>query len=137
MSPGPRVVDPPELARPRGFAHGIVAPAGARLLFVAGQVGWDREARLVGDSFVAQWERAIDNVLAVVRAAGGSPPDVVRMTVYVTDKREYEAALSELGAVWRERFAKHYPAMALVEVAALLEPGAKVEIEATAALPPE
>ena len=137
MSPRPRVIDPPELARPRGFAHGIVAPAGARLLSVAGQVGWDGAARLVGESFGAQWERALDNVLAVVRAAGGSPRDVVRMTVYVTDRREYAAALSELGAVWRERFGKHYPAMALVEVAALLEPGAKIEIEATAALAPE
>lgn len=133
----PRIVNPPALGRPRGYANGVLAPAGSRMLFVAGQVGWDGDQRLVGPGFVEQFERALANVLAVVAEAGGEPEHVVRLTVYVTSKPEYLGHLSELGAAWRRTMGRHYPAMALVEVAGLVEDGAKVEIEATAALPPE
>ena len=133
----PRIVNPPALGRPRGYANGVLAPAGGRILFVAGQVGWDGDQRIVGPGFVEQFERALANVLAVVAEAGGEPEHVVRLTVYVTSKREYLGHLSELGAAWRRTMGRHYPAMALVEVAGLVEDGAKVEIEATAALPPE
>lgn len=129
-----QAISPAELGRARGYSHGILAPAGGRLLFVAGQIGWDRDERLA-DGFVAQFARALDNLLAVVRTAGGAPEHVARLTVYVVDREEYRRALGALGAVWRERFGRHYPAMALVEVRALLEPGARLEMEATAVVP--
>lgn len=108
---------------------------GTRTLFVAGQVGWDREMRFVSDDFAEQFVQALDNVLAVVREAGGTPEHIGRMTIYVTDKARYLAAAKAIGVAWRERMGKHYPAMALVEVKALLEDRALVEIEATAVLP--
>ncbi len=126
------IVNPPQLAKPRGYSHGVKGRG--ELLFVAGQIGWDAEARLVSDDFVAQFAQALDNVLAVVRSAGGAPESVARLTIYVADKAEYVAAARALGAAWRERMGRHYPAMALVEVKSLLEPGARVEIEATAIL---
>lgn len=125
-------VNPPGLARPSGYSHGLRGRG--ELLFVAGQVGWDAQERMVSDDFVAQFAQALDNVLAVVRAAGGVPESVGRLTVYVTDKDEYLRRRRELGPAWRERFGRHYPAMALVEVKGLLEPGAQLEIEATALL---
>ncbi len=126
------IVAPPGLARPRGYSHGLKGRG--ELLFVAGQIGWDAQERVVSDDFVAQFAQALDNVLAVVRAAGGEPGSVARLTVYVTDKREYRERASDVGAVYRERMGRHYPAMALVEVRSLLEDSAKVEIEATAVL---
>ncbi len=114
----------------------MLAPAGARILFVAGQIGWDGDRKLVGPGdFAAQFAQALRNVVAVVRAAGGSPEHIARVTLYVTDKREYVAAREAIGAAWREIIGRHYPAMAMVEVSGLLEPGALLEIEATAALP--
>ena len=107
---------------------------GPRLLFVAGQIGWDEGQRLVSDDFVEQFDRALRNVLAVVLEAGGAPGGVARLVVYVTDKREYLARTSEIGERWRALMGKHYPAMALVEVKGLLEDGAKVEIEGIAVL---
>jgi enamine deaminase RidA (YjgF/YER057c/UK114 family) len=101
-------------------------------LFVAGQVGWNREGRLVSSDFVEQFAQALDNVLDVVWAAGGRPESVARMTVYVTDKREYQTRTKAVGEAWRRRMGRHYPAMALLEVRSLLEEGAKVEIEAVA-----
>ena len=132
-----RAVNPAELGAPRGYAHGMLAPAGGRLLFVAGQVGWDGEGRLVPGGFVAQFGQALRNVAAVVRAAGGRPEDVARLTIYVADRGEYLADLGAVGAAYREVMGRHYPAMALVEVRALLDPGARVEIEATAVLATE
>jgi enamine deaminase RidA (YjgF/YER057c/UK114 family) len=134
MSKPLEVVDPPELGAPQGYANGVVVPAGRRLLFVAGQIGWDGEQRLVGDDFGAQFAQALANVLTVVRAAGGEAAVVARLTVYVVDKAEYAASRRELGERWRELMGRHYPAMALIEVRGLLAPGAKVEIEAVAAL---
>ena len=133
--PGPLPINPAELGAPRGYSNGMLAPPGARLLFVAGQVGWDREQQLVGESFAEQFGAALGNVIAVVRDAGGRPEHLVRLTIYVTDRRDYLAQLEEVGAAYRGLMGRHYPAMALVEVKALLETGAKVEIEGTAAVP--
>ena len=128
-------INPSSLGAPRGYSNGMIAPAGGRVLFVAGQIAWDADQRLVGEGFTGQFERALANVLAVVREAGGGPEQVGRLTIYVTDRQEYLAALSEVGEAYRRVMGRHFPAMALVEVAALLEHGAKVEIEATAVLP--
>jgi len=131
----PIVVNPVELGAPRGYSNGMLAPAGGRLLCVAGQIGWNSDQTLVGEDFVAQFEQALANAVTVVRSAGGTPEHVVRLTMYVVDRHEYLAELSEIGAAYRKCMGSHYPVMALVEVSALLEPGAKVEIEATAVLP--
>jgi enamine deaminase RidA (YjgF/YER057c/UK114 family) len=111
----------------------MLAPAG-RVLAIAGQIGWDADSKLVSDDFVAQFGRALSNVLAVVRDAGGMPTDLILLRIYVTDKQLYTARLAEVGGVYRERMGKHYPAMALVQVADLLEPGARVEIEGLAVI---
>jgi enamine deaminase RidA (YjgF/YER057c/UK114 family) len=129
------IVNPESWAAPKGYANGIVAPAGGRTIFIAGQVGWDADQKLVGDDFLSQFRQALENVVAVLRAAGGAPEHLARLTIYVTDKREYLEALREIGQAWRNVMGKHFPAMALVEVKALLEPGAKVEIEGTGVLP--
>ncbi len=132
-----RVINPTALGAPKGYSNGILAAAGGRLLFVAGQVAWDDEQAVVSDVFAKQFAQALDNVLAVVREAGGKPEHVARLTIYVTDKSEYIAQSREVGAEYRSRMGKHFPAMALIEVKSLLEEGAKLEIEATAVLPAE
>jgi enamine deaminase RidA (YjgF/YER057c/UK114 family) len=123
-------INPDSLAKPRGYNHGMKGHGD--VVFVAGQIGWNREGRMVGDDFVAQFAQALDNVLAVVSTAGGSPTSVARMVVYVTDKAEYVRRAKDLGEAWRRRLGKHFPAMVLVEVKSLLADDAKVEIEATA-----
>ena len=130
------IVNPDSVAPPRGYSNGMVL-TGGRVLFVAGMIGWDRDSKLVSDQFVPQFAQALDNVLAVVREAGGGPEHIGRFTIYVTDRHAYMKLAKEVGAAYRERMGKHYPAMALVQVAALLEEGAQVEIEATAVLPDE
>ena len=127
-------INPESLGRPRGYSNGLLTTPGARLLFVAGQVGWDENQRLVGEDFVEQFERALRNLLAVVQEAGGEPGGVARLVVYVTDKREYAARTREIGERWRALMGRHFPAMTLVEVSALLEDGAKVEIEGIAVI---
>jgi enamine deaminase RidA (YjgF/YER057c/UK114 family) len=127
-----QVVAVPGFPPPKGYANGIVASG--RRLYVAGQVGWDEREVIVSDDVGEQFVKALDNVLAVVRAAGGRPEDVVKMTVFVTDVDGYVAARALLRTAWRERFGRHYPAMALIGIARLFEPGAKVEIEAVAEL---
>jgi enamine deaminase RidA (YjgF/YER057c/UK114 family) len=127
-------VNPATLAPPRGYSHGIVAQG--HILFVAGQIGWDRHAEVVSDSFVDQFDQAVANVLEVVAAAGGSAESVARLTIFVVDKGEYLAATRDIGERYRARMGKHFPAMTLVEVKGLLEPGARVEIEATAVIEP-
>ena len=129
-----KTINPESLGRPRGYTNGLLTTPGARLLFVAGQIGWDENQRLVGEDFVEQFDRALQNVLAVVNEAGGSPDGIARLVVYVTDKREYVARTREIGARWRALMGRHFPAMTLVEVSALLEDGAKVEIEGIAVL---
>jgi enamine deaminase RidA (YjgF/YER057c/UK114 family) len=129
-------INPPALGAPRGFNHGLVVPPGCTLLFVAGQTAASTNG-VVGDrAFVSQFTEALDKTLAVVRAAGGAPEHVVRMTVYVTDMEAYRASRKCLTSVWRERMGRHYPAMALIAVTELVDRDATVEIEATAALPP-
>lgn len=127
------VVNPQGWTRPSGYANGVVAEG--RYLAVSGQIGWNEHNELVSEDFLEQARQALRNVVAVVRAAGGAPEHIVRLTWYVTDKNAYRAALRGLGAAYREIVGEHYPAMALVQVADLLEEGAKVEIEATAILP--
>jgi enamine deaminase RidA (YjgF/YER057c/UK114 family) len=129
-----KTINPESLGRPRGYTNGLLTTPGARLLFVAGQIGWDENQRLVGEDFVEQFDRALRNVLAVVNEAGGASEGVARLVVYVTDKREYAARTREIGARWRALMGRHFPAMTLVEVSALLEDGAKVEIEGIAVL---
>ena len=124
------IINPPTLASPRGYSHGVAGSG--RVLFVAGQVGWNERCELVGERFADQFDQALANVLAVVREAGGSSESVGRLTIYVVDKTEYLSALREIGEKYRARMGRHYPAMTLVEVKSLLEDGAKVEIEATA-----
>ena len=132
MTVGLTAINPESLARPRGYSHGIKGRGD--LLFVAGQIGWNRESRMVSDDLVDQFGRALDNVLDVVWAAGGSPASVARMVLYVTDKAEYRRRAKPLGEAYRKRMGKHFPAMVLVEVKSLLEDDAKVEIEAVALL---
>jgi len=127
-----RAIEPLGWARPHGYSNGIAA-AGT-VLFVAGQIGWEPRSSKLAKTFGAQFDQALANVVAVVREAGGIPSDLVRVTVYVTRKAEYVSQLKQVGAAWRRRIGRHYPAMTLVEVKGLLEPGAKVEIEATAVL---
>ena len=130
-------VQPEGWDKPSGYSNGFAVEGPARWLSVAGQVSWDAQCRLVGpDDFVAQFRQALSNVVAIVRAAGGEPHHVQEMTVYVIDKDAYIAGLREVGAAWREIMGRHYPAMALVQVADLLEEGALLEIQARAALPP-
>jgi enamine deaminase RidA (YjgF/YER057c/UK114 family) len=108
--------------------------ARGRTLYVAGQIGWELDGSFATDDLGGQFARALDHVVAVVRAAGGQPEDLVKMTVYVTDLAAYRASLRTIGEAWRTRLGKHFPAMALVGVAGLVEPRAKVEIEAVAVL---
>jgi len=122
--------------RPKGYSNGFRVPAGHDLVFVAGMVGWDTDEQIVPGGFVAQFEQALLNVLAVVREAGGDAGNLVRLTIYVVDREEYLASLPELGAVWRRVMGRHYPVMALIGIAGLVETGAKLEIEGTAAVPP-
>ena len=127
------IINPASLAEPRGYNNGVLVDGGS-LLFVAGQVGWDRECRMVSDDFTGQFAQALENVLAVVREAGGSPESITRLLIFVTDKQEYAAAVKSIGAAYRQLMGKHYPAMTLVEVSALLEQSAKIEIEAIAVI---
>jgi enamine deaminase RidA (YjgF/YER057c/UK114 family) len=124
---------PPGWPRGRGYAHGIAAEG--RLVFVAGQVGWNTEEKFESDDFVAQFRQALFNTRAVLAAAEAGPEHVVRMTWYVVDKREYLSRLKEVGAVYRDVLGKNYPAMAVVEVKGLIEDGARIEIETTAVIP--
>lgn len=128
-------VNVPEWPAPKGYANGVVATG--RTLYVAGQVGWNEQHEFPSDDLAEQFGAALDNVLAVVRAAGAAPTDVARMLIYVTDLDAYRASQKRLGPIWRERFGRHYPAMALVGVTGLVEVKAKVEIEAIAVLPEE
>ena len=127
-------INPPELARPSGFAHAVVAPAG-RLVFLAGQTAMDAEGRIVGDGVVAQFEQALGNLLTALRAAGGEPAQLTSLTVYAVDLADYRAHAREIGAVWRRLVGTDYPAMAGIGVARLWDDEALVEVQGIAALP--
>jgi enamine deaminase RidA (YjgF/YER057c/UK114 family) len=128
-----QTLQPAGWAAPKGYANGIAARG--RLVFVAGQVGWNAEQRIVGDGFVAQARQALENIVTVLACAQARPEHIVRMTWYVVDKGEYLACARELGAAYRDVIGRHYPAMSAVQVAGLVEEGARVEIEATAVVP--
>jgi enamine deaminase RidA (YjgF/YER057c/UK114 family) len=130
-----RIINPESLGVPRGYNHGLLAPAGGRLLFVAGQTATDASGKVTTRGFVEQWVRALEKVLAVVREAGGSAEDVGRLTIYVTDLEAYFANLGPLGEAYRKVMGRNYPAVALVEVKGLVDAEAVVEIEATAVVP--
>ena len=126
-------LNPAEWAKPKGYANGIAAEG--RLVFVAGQIGWTAEAKFESDDLVDQKRQALRNIVRVLAEAGGRPEHIVRLTWYVVDKRDYMARNADLGKAYRDILGKHFPAMTLVQVAALLEDRAKVEIEATAVIP--
>jgi len=128
------IINPEELGPPRGWSNGMLAQAGGRTLFIAGQTARDGSGKVPTADLVSQFDRALGNVLAVVRQAGGEPEDIGRFTIYVTDIAQYRGGLKPLGDVYRHRMGTHYPAMALVEVKSLVDPAAVVEIEATAVL---
>ena len=128
-----QILLPPGWRRPGGYSNGVAAEG--RLVFVAGLVGWDENSEFHSDDFITQSEQALDNTVTVLAEAGAKPEHVVRMTWYITDKREYHARGRELGEVYRAIMGRHYPAMAMVEVSGLMEDRAKVEIETTAVLP--
>ena len=128
-------IEPTGWVRPKGYSNGMVAQG--RLLVTGGLIGWDAQERFTSNDFVDQLRQTLQNTLAVLAAGGARPEHVVRMTWYITDKREYLARRREVGAVYRQVIGKHFPAMAVVEVSALLEDRAKVEIETTAVIPVE
>ena len=128
-----RALQPPGWPRPSGYANGIEARG--RLVFVAGQIGWDPSGEVPDADLAGQVRRTLENVVAVLAEAGAGPEHVARLTWYVTDRDEYAGALKEIGAAYREVMGRHFPAMAVVVVAGLVEPRAKVEIEATAVIP--
>ena len=127
------VLQPQGWPRPSGYSNGIAATG--RQIFVAGQIGWDAQGRFPGPSMAAQVQRALENVCAVLAVAGAGPAQVVRLTWYVTSREDYYAELKQIGAAYRAVMGKHFPVMSVVQVVALMEAEAKVEIEATAILP--
>lgn len=128
-----QVLLPKGWPRPKGYANGVAAEG--RMVFVAGQIGWDEQGRFPDASFLGQFERTLENTLAVLREAGAGPEHVVRMTWYITDKNLYLASVGEIGGVWKALMGSNYPAMAVVQVSGLIEDEARIEIETTAVVP--
>lgn len=128
-----QMLQPPGWARPKGYSNGIVASG--RMVFVAGQVGWDEQEVFRTDDLVGQVRQALTNIVAILREAGAEPAHIVRMNWYLADATEYNARLAEIGAVYRELIGRHFPAMTALQVAGFVEHGAKIEIEVTAMLP--
>ncbi|WP_372824178.1 RidA family protein [Polaromonas sp.] len=128
-----KLLQPSGWAEPKGYANGVVA-RGA-MIFVGGQIGWNAQQQFESNDFIAQTRQTLQNILAVLQAGGAGPEHMVRMTWYVVDRVEYVARLKELGAVYREVMGKNFPAMTCVEVSALVEERARIEIEVTAVLP--
>jgi len=129
-----KLINPEALGAPSGYSHGVLADGGGKLLFVAGQIAWDQNQKIVSDDFVEQFDRALANVITVVKAAGGESTNIVRVVVYVTNKQEYLAQTKAVGERYRKHMGKHFPAMVLVQVVSLLDDAAKVEIEAMAVI---
>ncbi len=129
-----KVINPESLGAARGYSNGVLSEAGGQLLFIAGQIAWNKEQTIVSDQLVEQFDRALANVLSVVAEAGGRPDQIARLIIYVTDKDEYKRRMKEIGERYRARMGKHFPAMVLVEVKSLLDDDAKIEIEGIAIL---
>ncbi|MFF7049651.1 RidA family protein [Streptomyces griseorubiginosus] len=127
-------INPPELSPPTGFSHAVVA-TGSRVVFLAGQTALDADGKVVGETLPEQFERALTNLLTALRAAGGTPADLARITVYATDIAAYRTCARELGSIWRELAGRDYPAMAVVEVVRLWDEQAAVELDGFAVLP--
>ena len=128
------ILHPPGWAPPIGYANGIAADAG-RIVFIAGQVGWDAQQRFHSEAIAPQFEQALGNVLAVLGQAGGAAHHICRITAYCCDKPAYLAARRELGVIWRRHMGDHYPAMSMIFVSDLLDSPGKIELEATAVVP--
>ncbi len=129
-----QIIQPPGFPKPRGYSNGMAFDSG-RVVFVAGQIAWGETPEIVSDSLTEQFGQALRNVVAVVREAGGEASHIGNLTIFVTDKKEYITEAKAIGAAYREVMGKHFPAMALVQVADLLDDRAKVEIQAIAVLP--
>ncbi len=127
------ILQPPTWAKPRGFANGIAASG--KLVFIAGQVGWTGEAKWEAHDFAGQFKQTLKNIVEVLAQAGGKPQHIVRLTWYVIDKQEYLSSLKDVGVAYRAVMGRHFPTMAVVQVSGLVEPEAKLEIEATAVIP--
>lgn len=128
------LINPQSLGAPSGYANGLLTESSGRLLFIAGQIAWNDKHKIVSNDFVEQFDKALENVVAVVSEAGGKASDVARLVIYVTDKHEYRERTREVGERYRKHLGKHFPAMVLVQVAGLLDDAAKVEIEGVAVL---
>ena len=126
-------LQPPGWPRPKGYANGIMAEG--QMIFVAGQIGWDKTGKLVSDDLVGQFRKTLENTLAVLAEGGAGPEHIVRMTWYITSREDYLGKLKEIGDAYRALMGAHYPVMAMVEVSALMEEGALVEVETTAVVP--
>ena len=126
-------INPASLGAPRGYSNGVLTEGG-RLLFIAGQIAWNEQQQLVSDDLVAQFDRALANVISVVTEAGGTPDQIARLILYVTDKKDYQRRMKEIGERYRVHMGKHFPAMVLVEVKSLLDDAARIEIEGLAVL---
>ena len=129
------LINPEALGAPSGYANGLLVDGGGKLLFIAGQIAWDQHQKIVSDDFVEQFDKALSNVITVLRAAGGEADNIVRLVIYVTNKNEYRERTREVGERYRKHLGKHFPAMVLVQVAGLLDDHAKVEIEGMAVIP--
>lgn len=129
------LINPDSLGAPKGYSNGVLADAGGRLLFIAGQVAWNKDQKIVSDDFVEQFDQALANVMTVLTAAGGEPANIARLVIYVTNKLDYLERTREVGKRYQKHMGKHFPAMALVQVAGLVDNAAKVEIEGMAVLP--
>ena len=129
-----KIINPESLGKPSGYSNGLLTTVPGKLLFVSGQVAWNREQQIVSDDFVEQFDQALANFITVVKEAGASASNVVRLIIYVTDIGEYRSRTKEVGERYREHMGKHFPAMVLVEVKGLLDGAAKVEIEGMALL---
>jgi len=130
-----KLINPEALGVPSGYTNGLLVDGGGKLLFIAGQIAWDHNQKIVSDDFIEQFDKALANVITVLRAAGGEAENIARLVIYVTNKIEYRERTREVGDSYRKHMGKHFPAMVLVQVAGLLDDRAKVEIEGVAVIP--
>jgi enamine deaminase RidA (YjgF/YER057c/UK114 family) len=128
------ILQPPNWLPPAGYANGI-SVAGGRIVFIAGQVGWNADEKFASEDLVPQFKQALENILAILAEAGGKPNDICRLTAFCIDKPAYLAGRRELGRIWKSLMGNHYPAMSMIFVADLLDTPAKIELEATAVIP--